>query len=294
MSYELKNTLAKIAIVLWIVALLGASGYVIRMSIGFDINSFFQLDGVNTLSPSVVLEIRIILLMLAVSIIGGISFIIKDFYRSVKYANLYTLSYSDYRIGNISAAEFQKLVTVDIYMGRFNYTWVYWFFIQPILSSALGLIAFFIARSGLGVMQTGSTSTDITLQSLYMYAVFTFLAGFSSHKFIAWLDRLADKIFSTTLPERKEELRNTVISSAANDRIELRTEVKTTEGSLASSTPVAKDLPVHFSGAPVYDTESETGRVIQDIPTMLDIDRPSTKDSLDQTGFARAKMKDIR
>ena len=78
---------------------------------------------------------------------------IKDFYRSIKYANLYKIAYDDYRAGYIALSEFQRLVTVEIYTGRFNYTWIYWFFIQPILSSVLGIIAFFIARSGLGVLQ---------------------------------------------------------------------------------------------------------------------------------------------
>ena len=58
-----------------------------------------------------------------------------------------------------------------------------------------------------------------------MYAVFTFLAGFSSHKFIAWLDRLADKIFSTTLPEEKNEKRMQVENAAAVDRLALKSEI---------------------------------------------------------------------
>ncbi len=66
---------------------------------------------------------------------------------------------------------------------------------------------------------------DISVRSLYMYAVFTFLAGFSSHKFIAWLDRLADKIFSTTLPEEKFEKRTQVENTAAMDRMALKSEI---------------------------------------------------------------------
>lgn len=58
-----------------------------------------------------------------------------------------------------------------------------------------------------------------------MYAVFTFLAGFSSHKFIAWLDRLADKIFSTTLPEEKLEKRAQVENAASIDRSALKSEI---------------------------------------------------------------------
>jgi len=112
---------------------------------------------------------------------------------------------------------------VEIYTGRFNHTWIYWFMIQPVLSSVLGLIAFAIARSGLGVLQGASTaSAEISIQNLYLYAVFTFLAGFSSHKFIAWLDRLADKIFSTTLPEKVQEQKDMVIRTAAYDRTNLK------------------------------------------------------------------------
>ena len=64
--------------------------------------------------------------------------------------------------------------------------------------------------------------TDLSIQSMYLYAVFTFLAGFSSHKFIAWLDRLADKIFSTTIPERVTDQKAAVVSAATFDRTELK------------------------------------------------------------------------
>ena len=153
------------------------------------------------------------------------SFIIKDFYKSVKFANIYDRAYEDYKSGSITHDGFQRLATVEIYSGRFNHTWMYWFLIQPILSSALGIIAFFIARSGLGVISGTSTDPDLSIRSLYMYAVFTFLAGFSSHKFIAWLDRLADKIFSTTLPEEKAAKKMEVESAAVGDRQNLRDEL---------------------------------------------------------------------
>lgn len=51
------------------------------------------------------------------------------------------------------------------------------------------------------------------------------MAGFSSHKFIAWLDRLADKIFSTTLPEEKAEKKMQVENAAATDLTRLRSEI---------------------------------------------------------------------
>ena len=225
-DHELKNSFAKLLVVIWIVFLVFCSLVVARTSIGFDINEFFNLTGTKALGASVVQEVKIIILMLSVSIIGGISFLIKDFYRSIKYTNLYTVAWKDYRNKVITAKEFQELVTVEVYVGRFNSTWVYWFLIQPVLSSALGLIAFFIARSGLGVLGSGQVASGvITIQSLYLYAVFTFLAGFSSHKFIAWLDRLADKIFSTTLPAQAAELKTEVREVAAQDRLDLRQEI---------------------------------------------------------------------
>jgi len=93
----------------------------------------------------------------------------------------------------------------------------------------LGLIAFFIARSGLGVLQGASSDSEITIRSLYLYAVLTFLAGFSSHRFIAWLDRLADKIFSSTIPEvRRAEIKSGVETDAEIDRNALKEEVTST------------------------------------------------------------------
>lgn len=67
---------------------------------------------------------------------------------------------------------------------------------------------------------------EITIQNIYLYGVFTFLAGFSSHKFIAWLDRLADKIFSTTLPEKTLEKRELVKEVASYDRMNLKENIQ--------------------------------------------------------------------
>lgn len=225
MSHDIRNALAKLLVVLWIAILVALALYIAKSAVGFDPNAFFGLSNDKILSAEIIREIKVLVLMLSVSIVGGVSFIIKDFYRAVKYANIYDRAYEDFKNGDISREGFQKLATVEIYSGRFNYTWVYWFMIQPLLSSTLGLIAFFIARSGLGVVQGAAMEADISIRSLYMYAVFTFLAGFSSHKFIAWLDRLADKIFSTTLPEEKAEKKVQIESAAATDRSALRSEL---------------------------------------------------------------------
>lgn len=152
-SLETKNSLAKFVIICWIGILLGAALTVARFAITFDINAYFGFQGKQILAESIVTEARVLILMLAVSIMGGISFIIKDFYRANKYANLYDMAYQDYLNKRISLEQFQVLVTVEVYVGRFNHTWVYWFLVQPILSSFLGIIAFSIARSGLGVLQ---------------------------------------------------------------------------------------------------------------------------------------------
>jgi hypothetical protein len=118
-------------------------------------------------------------------------------------------------------------------------------------TSTLGLIAFSIARSGLGVLQgANSTGADLTIQNVYLYAVFTFLAGFSSHKFIAWLDRLADKIFSTTIPERTLEQKSAVVTTASADRTELRQSVDL----------AATDM------MQVFTNESESAKIVQEIP----------------------------
>jgi hypothetical protein len=226
-STDTKNTLAKFAVLLWIAFLIFAALFVARQSISFDINEYFGFQGSQLLPASVVQEIRLIILMLSVSILGGISFLIKDFYQANKYANMYEVFYADYKNKQMGLEEFQKLATFEIYTGKFNYTWIYWFLVQPVLSSVLGLVAFSIARSGLGVLQgTSTVSADITIQSVYLYGVFTYLAGFSSHKFIAWLDRLADKIFSMTLPEKAQADKVAIKQASAYERGNLRENIQ--------------------------------------------------------------------
>jgi hypothetical protein len=197
-----------------------------KTSLTFDANDILGIEGSeNVLSEAIIKECRMFFLMLGVGIIGGITFLIKDFYRSIKHENLYNQANKDLKNGAISLSEFQRLIPIEVYTGRFNYTWIFWFLIHPILSSILGLIAYFIARSGLNVLQGSNTTNELTIQSIYMYGVFTFLAGFSSHKFIAWLDRLADKIFGLTLPEQKTETTKAIQEAASIDRNNLKNEV---------------------------------------------------------------------
>ncbi len=134
---EIKNTIAKMVIVIWIILLVNFALSIAKYSISFDVNNVFQLPPEKAFSVEIVREGKLILLMLAIGILGGVSFMIKDFYKSIKFSNMYATFYSDYRGGNISRAEFQRLVTIEVYTGRFNYTWMFWFLIQPVLSSIL-------------------------------------------------------------------------------------------------------------------------------------------------------------
>jgi len=225
-SVAIRDFLAKLAIVGWIGALLAAAVWTAHHALVTDGNTLLGLSAETDLPEAIALEVRLVVGMASVAILGGICFIIKDFYKSVKNANRYALAFGDYRSGALPKESFQKLVPLEVYIGRFNHTWLFWFLVQPVLSTLLGVVAFFIARSGLGVLQGAATSGALTAQSVYLYAVFTFLAGFSSHKFIAWLDRLADKIFSSTLPEQKASIKADVNAAAANDRAALKSDVE--------------------------------------------------------------------
>lgn len=70
MSVETKNTLAKIIVVIWIFTLLLWSFWIATASITFDPNAFFGLSAETRLAPEVVREMKVLLLMLAVSIVG--------------------------------------------------------------------------------------------------------------------------------------------------------------------------------------------------------------------------------
>jgi len=95
-SLEFKNSLAKVLVLLWIVCLVGIALAVARVAIFFDVNQYFGIEGAQAFPKNIVVEVRVLFLMLSVSIVGGVSFMIKDFYRSIKYANLYDTVYADY------------------------------------------------------------------------------------------------------------------------------------------------------------------------------------------------------
>lgn len=136
-SAQTKDTLAKVAILLWIISLILVAFYIIQVAIVFDINTFFNIPEEHKLPRSIVQEAQVIFLMLAISIFGGLCFMIKDFYLAIKNANLYKMAWDDYISKHIPFEEFQRLIPIEVYTGRFNYTWIYWFLIQPILSSVL-------------------------------------------------------------------------------------------------------------------------------------------------------------
>ena len=70
MGIEVKNTLAKLFIVAWIVTLIYFSLSVAKLSVTFDPNSYFGLPDASRLPAEIVKEIKVLLLMLAVSIVG--------------------------------------------------------------------------------------------------------------------------------------------------------------------------------------------------------------------------------
>jgi hypothetical protein len=218
---DIKNLAAKCIVLIWIAFLVNLSMYLLYTAVTLDLSALASLQGNSLVKEGLDKEIRLLMMMLAIALVGGIWFMIKDFYRSVKNANLYSSCYADYVANILPYEEFQKIITLNIYIARFNHTWLIWFIIQPLLSAMLGLVAYFIARSGLGVLASWNTATELSIQSLYLYAVLTFLAGFSSHKFIAWLDRLADKIFSSTLPESNQATKEQIKTAANQDRKEL-------------------------------------------------------------------------
>ncbi|HRI35969.1 MAG TPA: hypothetical protein PK765_02645 [bacterium] len=227
-SHRIKNAVAKTFVVGWIASLMVAAYWLVHFAFAFDPNIWFGLSGDRMLSADASLELRLIVIMFAASLTGGTVFMIRDFYQSIKYSNIYDRAYDDYRARMMGIAEFQRIVTLDVYLGRFNYTWTFWFLLQPVMSSVLGVIAYAIARSGLASM-LGATGDELSIRSLYLYIVFSFLSGFSSHKFIAWLDRLADSVFKAPATERYQQTKQAVESATAADRADLRSEVVSTK-----------------------------------------------------------------
>ena len=214
MSLETKNFLAKLLTLTWFGLLIFASFLLIKYAIRFDINELLALPANEALSKAILMEGKMIFFIIAMSIFGGVSFAIRVFYTSVRYANIYDQAYSDYRGKNITFDQFQKLIRVEMYVERFNYTWFLSFVTQPFGSVFLGIICYFIARSGLGFV---SGVGELTVQSVYMYGVLSFLTGFYSNKFVEWLDHLSDKIFSKDFLDQKADYKQQILEVTSND-----------------------------------------------------------------------------
>ena len=111
--------------------------FIIKSSFLFDLNIFLGIPEYAGFSEEVQKEAQIVIFMISMGLFGGISFIIRDFYQSIKKANLYHQAFNDYSEKNIGFEAFQKLTPIDVYTGRFNHTWTFWFTIQPFLSMVL-------------------------------------------------------------------------------------------------------------------------------------------------------------
>lgn len=109
-----------------------------------------------------------------------------------------------------------------MYIERFNYTWFLSFVTQPFGSVFLGIICYFIARSGLGFV---SGVGELTVQSIYMYGVLSFMTGFYSNKFVEWLDHLSDRIFSKDFIDQKMEYQKQILEVTGNDMDNLKKDV---------------------------------------------------------------------
>lgn len=240
-----KNFIAKVFVMCWIVLLIMFALWLFLVSLRMHAASLVWIFGSQVPSETLVAEMRLLTFILGVSMIGGVSFVIKDFYSSVKCANIYTQTYADYVAGIIPMAEFQRIVPVEVYTRRFHFSWVYWFMTQPILSAILGVIAFAIVRSGLGAVQGVPTGEEImSVRSIYLYCIFSFLAGFSSHKFLAWLDSLADRIFGIGLEKKKIEERASLIENINRDKEVLKEDLAHPSAQIAAdaTAPTQKSI----------------------------------------------------
>jgi hypothetical protein len=154
-------------------------------------------------------------------------------------------------------------VTLQVYLGRFNYTWTFWFLLQPVLSGVLGVVAYAIARSGLASI-LGATSEELSVRSLYLYIVFSFLAGFASHKFIAWLDRFAENIFKAPAMQQYRETKEAVQTMTAADRMDLKDEIVTSGTPAESAVSSPSD-----AGTPNIEavSDAELRKVVCEVPS---------------------------
>lgn len=222
MSLETKNFFAKFLTLIWFGVLVFISFWLVKYAIRFDINAFLWLTGSDMVPKSLVLEGKMILYIVSMSIFWWVSFAIRVFYTSVRYANIYDQAYSDYRGKNITFDQFQKLIRVEMYVERFNYTWFLSFVTQPFGSVFLGIICYFIARSGLWFV---SGVGELTVQSVYMYGVLSFMTGFYSNKFVEWLDHLSDKIFSKDFIDQKTQYQQQILEVTSNDMWGLKNDI---------------------------------------------------------------------
>jgi hypothetical protein len=96
-SHRIKNALAKIFVTVWIAYLIFAVYALVFFALSFDANAWFGLSGERALSETVDTELRLVIVMLAASLTGGVVYMIRDFYQSIKYSNIYDRAYDDYR-----------------------------------------------------------------------------------------------------------------------------------------------------------------------------------------------------
>ncbi len=85
--------------------------------------------------------------------------------------------------------------------SKFKPNWIWWYFFRPMISSVMGVFAYFLIMGGLLSI---NSSPDVSYsKGLMFYCAIAFLAGFSFTQFADKLEELASTLFSKTKGEKE-------------------------------------------------------------------------------------------
>ncbi|WP_010558683.1 hypothetical protein [Pseudoalteromonas spongiae] len=125
------------------------------------------------------------------------NFLLVDEFISAQSSNVF-ISFLSCLFGSLLGAAILGFTSLHRHIKNFDSSLSIGYFLSPILSISLGVLAFCLVQASFVFLSGNELSKDTAAQPPYGFAVFGFIFGYNWHIAIALLDKLSKKLQITS------------------------------------------------------------------------------------------------
>lgn len=142
----------------------------------------------------IVFEWKMIFMVIGFSLIGWVANVFHNIYVWIKNANNFNIILEHESLFK-NKEQFNLILTQSL-LGRYDKNWNMWIEVQPILSTLVWVVVYFIIKSWIHL----SWSTPTDNPSVFFYWWIAFLCWFFYEKFLDFLQKISNQIINTDWP----------------------------------------------------------------------------------------------